>query len=345
MRSHTRHRGNAVQALPYLAAILYSTSARADAPLGYLSGNGPRNVSHLTWGLLLISIIVFVIVIAILLIALWRGWWQPKITLPGTAPVSDPPGGVRAIDTGLVISALVLFGVTVWTVATIAGIASPPRKPRLTIEVTARLWWWDVRYLADDPTQIFTTANEIHIPVGEPVSIVLKSPGVIHSFWVPRLSGKTDLIPGQTNVTWLEADAPGIYRGQCAEYCGLQHAHMGMEVIASPEPRFTEWRRKQLLPAQTPTAETAKLGRAVFMQRCSICHAVRGTPAGGVVGPDLTHLMSRRTLAAATLPNRPGFLSGWIADPQHIKPGAKMPMASLSGPELNQVRDYLQTLQ
>jgi len=344
VRSPFRHSANCVPALPCFAAWLYATSARADAPMGYLSGNGPRNVSHLTWGLLIISIVVFVIVIAILLIALWRGWWQPKITLPGTAPVYDSPGGVRAIYTGLVLSALVLFGVTVWTVATIAGISSPPQKPRLTIEVTARLWWWEVRYLSDNPAQIFTTANEIHIPVGEPVSVVLKSPGVIHSFWVPKLTGKTDLIPGQTNVTWLQADTPGIYRGQCAEYCGLQHAHMGMEVVASPRPRFMDWWREQLVPARAPTAETAKMGNTVFMQRCSICHTVRGTPAGGMVGPDLTHLMSRRTLAAATLPNRPGFLAGWIADPQHIKPGAKMPMTKLSGPELNQVRDYLQTL-
>jgi cytochrome c oxidase subunit 2 len=201
-----------------------------------------------------------------------------------------------------------------------------------------------VRYVSDAPSRIFETANEIHIPVGEPVRLKLTSADVIHTFWVPAISGKTDLIPGQTNVTWLQADEPGVYWGQCNEYCGRQHAHMALRLFADPPEEFQAWWDAQLESAEPPETELGRTGQTNFVLRCGACHAVRGTLAGGDRGPDLTHLMSRTTLAAGMLPNTVGHLSGWIANPQFIKPGSEMPNLDLSGPQLDAIRSYLLTL-
>jgi cytochrome c oxidase subunit 2 len=229
-------------------------------------------------------------------------------------------------------------------VVTLAAVSQPPAKPAFTIEVTGHQWWWQVRYLSDEPARIFTTANEIHVPVGKPVAVKLASSDVIHSFWVPALTGKTDLIPGQTNVTWIEAKEPGVYRGQCTEYCGVQHAHMGLLVVASPPREFDAWWDGQLAGAASALTETTEHGEAAFVGRCGICHTVRGTPAGGIVGPDLSHFMTRTTIAAGTLPNNTGDLAGWIADPQHIKPGSRMPQPEVTPGELQQIVSYLHTL-
>jgi cytochrome c oxidase subunit 2 len=202
-----------------------------------------------------------------------------------------------------------------------------------------------VRYDSNEPSRVFTTANEIHIPTGQPVRLDLASTDVIHSFWVPELSGKTDVIPGQRNETWIEADRPGTYRGQCAEYCGLQHAHMALSVVAELPAQFDAWWAAQLQGAPAPQSQTAEAAQTDFVVHCGICHTVRGTSAGGRLGPDLSHLMSRRTIAAGTLPNTPGYLSGWIADPQHVKPGNLMPILDLSGTQLSAIRDYLERLQ
>lgn len=324
-------------------AVIPSSSASAEAPLQYLRSFGPRNPALLTWAVLVISLAVTVIVTALLVLALWRSW-QPAAQPPLSLAVERPQGGLTALYAGVAISAVVLFGVTVWTIATLAQISEPPAKPLFTIEVTGHQWWWEITYLGEDPSRTFSTANEIHIPVGVPVGVRLKASDVIHSFWVPRLSGKTDLIPGQVNITWLQADREGTYRGQCGEYCGLQHAQMGLQVIATPRAAFNSWWDQQLKGATPVGSAGAEQGERVFLQKCAACHTIRGTSAGGIVGPDLTHLMSRRTIAAASLPNTPGFLSGWIADPQGTKPGSKMPDLDLSGPQLSQVRDFLATL-
>lgn len=318
--------------------------ADAHAPLNYLTGAGPRNVSTLTWGVLIISIIVVLATTSLLLIAIFRNSRSRSSEIGERRELIDRLGNaIPAIYAGLIASALVLFGVTIWTMVTLAEVASPPSKPKITIEITGHKWWWEARYLSNEPEQIFTTANEIHIPVGEPVAIKLRSTDVIHSFWVPALSGKTDLIPGQINTTWILADRPGTFRGQCTEYCGLQHAHMGFEVVASSNADFEKWRQNQLKGA-SDEALGNEAGQRAFQQKCGVCHTVRGTTAGGRVGPDLTHLMSRTTIVAATLPNKPGFLSGWIADPQHVKPGSKMPKLQIGGNELAAIRDYLQKL-
>jgi cytochrome c oxidase subunit 2 len=168
---------------------------------------------------------------------------------------------------------------------------------------------------------------------------------VIHSFWVPELNRKIDLIPGRTNRVLLDAQQPGIYRGQCAEFCGLQHAHMAMYVFADPPARFRAWLANEAKPARTPTSAFARRGEQVFLgNACADCHQIRGTSARGQVGPDLTHVASRTSLAAVTIPNREGYLGGWILDPQHIKPGAKMPGLRLSGPNFRALLAYLETL-
>jgi cytochrome c oxidase subunit II len=341
-----RHLGMTLRRLLVASsAVTVPTAVYADPPLGYLKGYGPHTATALTWGVLVISIAVVALIITILLAALWHGRGAGKArALPGTAPVGRPAGGLMAIYVGVGVSTLVLFAVSIWTVATLADIAEPTSQPAFTIDVTGHQWWWEVRYQDADPSRIFTTANEIHIPVGEPVRVRLRADDVIHSFWVPRLAGKTDAIPGQVNETWLQADSPGTYRGQCTEYCGLQHAHMGFEVIASAPEEFRAWRKQQLEGAVPPISASAKAGETTFLQKCGVCHSVRGTQAGGAVGPDLTHLMSRQTIAAATLPNRIGYLSGWIAAPQSIKPGSMMPNIDLSGPQLVHVRDFLETL-
>lgn len=184
----------------------------------------------------------------------------------------------------------------------------------------------------------------MHIPTGVPVRVRLKSADVIHSFWVPALSGKVDLIPGQVNETWIEAREAGPWRGQCAEYCGAQHAHMAFSVIAEPPERFQSWWRLQLEGQPAPAAQSVKAGHDTFMRRCASCHTIRGTDAGGKLGPDLSHLALRAALAAETIPNTPGHRAAWVADPQGIKPGNQMPVLDLAGPELASIETYLATL-
>lgn len=212
----------------------------------------------------------------------------------------------------------------------------------LTLKVTGHQWWWEVRYEDPDPSRVLTLANEIHIPVGRTVKLELASTDVIHSFWVPSLNGKTDLVPGRDNTMTVRAERPGVYRGQCAEFCGFQHAHMAILVIAEPEAEFAHWYEAQLRPADEPDDPDRRRGRDVFVSgACAMCHQIRGTPTGGRVGPDLTHLASRRTIAAGTLPMGPENIAGWLADPQGLKPGNNMPRVDLSPDDLQALTLYL----
>lgn len=314
-------------------------------PLGYLETFGPRAdpVTALGWGLLALSCAVVVIVGVLVLWGVLAKRQRASIA-PRDLPVARGEGGLRWIYVGLALTLVALIASLVWTVAVTAAVNLPAQKPALTLEVVGHQWWWEAIYDPDQPGRTFVTANEIHIPVGRPVQVKLTGADVIHSFWIPALTGKTDTIPGRTNLAWLQADRPGIYRGQCTEYCGKQHAHMAMFVVADPPAAFEAWRAGQLRPATDPQGADAARGAGVFQARCSACHTVRGTPAGGVVGPDLTHLMSRSTIAAGTLPNNPSTLSGWVANPQSLKPGAAMPATWLTGPELSDLRAYLETL-
>jgi cytochrome c oxidase subunit 2 len=207
---------------------------------------------------------------------------------------------------------------------------------KLTVRVIGHQFWWEVRY----PGTSAVTANEIHIPVRTPVRVEVQTADVIHSFWVPQLNRKIDTIPGKTNAIELYADAAGRYRGECAEFCGLQHAHMSMVVFADPPGRFRAWLARE----QRPAATTTGVGARVFQTQCSSCHAIRGTGAGGFVGPDLTHFASRTSIAAYTIPNTRDRLAQWIAHPQQVKPGNQMPDLPLSRRQVNELVAYLETL-
>jgi len=283
---------------------------------------------------------VTVIISLLVAAAIWR-----KPAEPAQTELAAADGGMGWVWIGVSISTLVLLFSVVWTMAVLARVTSPGTKPALTVEITGRQWWWQVRYLSGDPAQVFTTADEIHIPAGVPVKFVLIGGDVIHSFWVPALGGKTDLIPGQTNETWLEAHAPGIYRGQCAEYCGVEHAKMSLLVIAQTMRDFEAWRVREMQSPARPASGEQWAGQALFVAHCGACHAVRGTDAGGQLGPDLSHLTSRKTLAAGSLPNDAAHLAQWISDPQGVKPGNLMQKPDLAPNELRDVVAYLGTLQ
>jgi cytochrome c oxidase subunit 2 len=316
------------------------------APLSYLTSSGERaaTIVPLTWFVLAVSVIVCCVIGVLLWIGVRRTHRHGPSVETRAVAVERGGDGLSWIRWGLALSALPLLVTLIWTMAALGHIAGPPRRPGLTLDVTPRQWWWEVRYNDQDPSATFLTANEIHIPTGARVLVRLHGADVIHSFWVPQLSGKTDAIPGQTNLTWLQADQPGRYLGQCSEYCGLEHAKMAFEVVADTPTGFDLWRRSQLQTAPPPTTASAERGLQYFEYRCSMCHAVRGTSASSYYGPDLTHLMSRRLIAAGVLPNSRGSLAGWVQSPQSTKLGAAMPDQKLTGQQLNDVVDYLETL-
>jgi cytochrome c oxidase subunit 2 len=311
-------------------------------PMGYLKTWSPRAdpATALLWGLIILSLSVVVIITVLTVVGVLVRRHHGPVAHIGALPVERGASGLGWFYVGVPLTVVALIGALVWTVVVLAAEDSPKVRPRLTIEVTGHQWWWEARYLAPTSDDTFVTANEIHIPTGEPVLIRLIGADVIHSFWLPGLGGKTDIIPGQINLTWLQTDRPGVYLGQCAEYCGVQHAHMAIRVVAQTPGAFAAWRNGQILPADASPLS----GQQLFVARCGACHTVRGGGAGGIAGPDLTHLMSRATIAAGTVPNDRAGLSGWIANPQALKPGARMPATLLSGPQLTDVVAYLETL-
>ena len=327
-----------------LALCLVPAAAGAAPAMSYLHTFGPAGdpANRLGWGLGIISIAVVAIVAVLLIAAIYRRRARPADA--STLAVRRDEGGTRWIYIGVGISTVVLVACAVWTMFTLAAIAMPAQARDLTLQVTAAQWWWSVRYQNDEPSRIFTTANEIHIPVGRPVRVELNSRDVIHSFWIPALAGKMDVIPGQTNVTWLQADRPGTYRGQCGEYCGAQHAHMAMYVVADSPGDYDAWLRNQLGNAAAPVSDVARKGEQAFIAHCAACHTVRGTAAGGILGPDLTHVMSRATIAAGLLPNTRGNLAAWIANSQALKPGSRMPSLEVSAADLTAILAYVDTL-
>jgi len=300
-----------------------------------LSPVGPKSDFTTTawWLLFAVAAFVCVVVIALAVGAL--------ISRRRARKVSESEAKGFVMTFGVIIPAIVLAATFALSVAGIAKDAKPSRPTALKIHVIGHQWWWEVRYAGSDAV----TANEIHVPVGTPVELELTSADVIHSFWVPAIMPKLDLIPGHTNTTWMTVDDAGTYRGQCAEYCGLQHAHMAFSVVAESKARFDRWLDDQASPAATPTTAEEKKGYDVFTSgSCATCHTVRGTSANGDVGPDLTHLADRSSLAAETIPNDRGHLAGWVANSQRIKPGNKMPPQPLSPADLTAVITYLESL-
>lgn len=321
-----------------LAPVLAQIRAVYDQDPSMFVTEGPQaeRIATLGWTLSIAGTLVFLVVMGLMLWPLWRQRHAPQVDGP-PAPSSE-----RAwlLVGGTAVPALILAAVFVLTLVAQRATA-PPESPPITIEVVGHQWWWEVRY----PGESIRTADEIHIPVGTPVKVILKSADVLHSFWVPNLAGKTDLITGTNNVTWIQARRPGVWRGQCAEFCGVQHAHMAFSVVAQPVGEYRRWIEAERAPALKATDTSLLAGEQVFLgQPCRYCHAVRGTEATGSVGPDLTHIASRLTLAGGTLPNTRGNLAGWILNPHRLKPGTMMPATPLSGVELQALVAYLESL-
>lgn len=310
-------------------------------PVGPMSSR----IEGLWWFIFTVALVVFVIVISFIAAAAARRRVTEQLP-PELHP--DPlieQRRVRVVIAATVVTVLVLFAILGYSVTTGKYMNSLASKNPVSIEVIGHQWWWEIRYPNTDPSMMVVTANEIHVPIGVPVVLQTSSRDVIHSFWAPNIQGKRDLIPGYSNAIWFQVDRQGTYRGQCAEFCGHQHAHMAFYIVAESSEKFQAWLDGQRKPAQDPGTDVLKHGQQVFLNStCVMCHTVRGTTAGSRVGPDLTHVGSRISLAAGTLPNNPGSLGGWISDPQTIKPGVRMPPNPLPSEDLQAVVAYLMSL-
>jgi cytochrome c oxidase subunit 2 len=294
---------------------------------------------------LAVCAVMYVLVIGFLIAAVARrGRAEPNVVETGRHHQSHPLmrstliGWAALIGVGLAALAIASF-------VTDRSMAEAATGEKLSVTVTGNQWWWDIVYNSSDASKTLRTANELHLPLGVPTRILLNSNDVIHSFWVPSLAGKQDLIPGRQNDITIVPKTAGIFRGQCAEFCGVQHAHMALVVVVESYPDFLKWWHHQLQPAPAPNNPLTLAGyKYVTTGPCSACHNIGGTPANGQVAPDLTHLASRKSLAAGTMPMSPGNLYGWVEDPQSLKPGVRMPTIGMEPNQLHAVVAYLETL-
>jgi cytochrome c oxidase subunit 2 len=308
---------------------------------------GPMSarIENLWWFIFVIAVFVFVVVWLFLMRAAAKRRVYEQLP-PELHP--DPAREqryLRRVIVATAVSIIILFAILGYAVVTGRYMYSLESKNPVSIQVYGHQWWWEVQYPNDDASLWVTTANEIHVPVGVPIVLQTGSRDVIHSFWAPNIQGKRDLIPGHSSAIWFQVDKEGTYRGQCAEFCGIQHAHMAFYLVAESPEKFQAWLSQQRKPAPDPTNDIVAHGRDVFEKgTCVMCHSVRGTNAGSRVGPDLTHVASRISIAAGTLPNNAGSLGGWITDPQAIKPGVRMPPNPLPSEDLQALIAYLETL-
>jgi cytochrome c oxidase subunit 2 len=289
--------------------------------------------------------IVVLVLAALVLLLVWGLLAYALINFRARPGTPDPPPvyGNRRLEiawtAGPILLLLVVF---VLMVATMRSVSAAPQatNAQLTITATGNQWWW--RY--DYPEGV-VAANEVHIPAGEPVQFNLVGADVIHSFWFPELAGKRDMVPGKTNTIWLQADQSRLFQGWCSEFCGVQHAGMLLRLIAEPRDQFQAWLALQAQPAASPATDQTRRGAQVFQsQTCASCHTIRGTPAGGQIAPDLTHVGGRQTLAAGLIDNTPANLESWLRDPQAIKPGSRMPQFDLPAADLTALAAYLASL-
>jgi cytochrome c oxidase subunit 2 len=300
------------------------------------AGSAAETIASLSWVLFAGATLIFVGVMGLLVWAVARRAGSQPIR-----PLRWVIGG------GVVFPLVVLAGLFCTSHWRTPGWLVPPPPGALIVSITAHMWWWEVRYRDPASGQEITLANELHLPVGRPVWLGLNSPNVIHSFWVPALAGKVDMVPGRVNHLLVEANQAGVYRGQCAEYCGEQHARMALHVVARPPAQFDAWLAAQARPAATPVSPLLERGQQAFLaQHCNACHTVRGVAGESRLGPDLTHVGSRLYLGAGTLRNQSGAMAHWVADVQAIKPGARMPSSGdMDSGTLAALAAYLEHLQ
>lgn len=305
-------------------------------------GESATSLKQLIISIVTVCSIVWALVMIALILTLVRKRGRRELPLTVNANTERRMAisvGAAIAATVAIITAFTLLSFFTTRALSVAG------SDDLTIKVRGLQWWWGIEYFGSTPDQRFETANEIHIPVGRKVRLQLEGLDVIHSFWVPSLAGKQDLVPGRPNELTIRAERPGVYRGQCAEFCGLQHAHMAFFVIAEEQAAFDEWARSQRQDAAAAPDAEANAGQQAFLSKqCAACHTIRGTAAGGTTGPDLTHVGGRKTIAAGLLETTRGSLAAWIADPQTLKPGNNMPMVPLSADELRAISAYLASL-
>lgn len=311
------------------------------------SGHGPaaNKIASLSW---FMTILFLILTVGMWILIAW-GASKRRGTLAEHAPI-DAGGGKAWIAIGglalpiVVLTVIFVLGLNLLADFPIHGPHHHPMKPEILI--IGHQWWWEVHYLNDHPDLEFTTANEIHLPVGRPVNIELETQDVMHSFWVPALHGKVDLIPGLHNFIRVQASEAGNFAGQCAEYCGAEHALMRLLVVAQAPDEYTAWLQQQRKPAAEPATEAASLGMQTFLAGpCIMCHQIRGTPAGGRVAPDLTHLASRQYIASNVYPNNDAYLEAWVTHAQSLKPEAEMPdLTQFTGEQLRDLVAYLRQL-
>jgi cytochrome c oxidase subunit 2 len=328
------------------AVLLAASSCRGVQPLLAPGGPEARSLADLGWLVLLVFSAVTIVMWVLLIWVATR----PQGTLAQHAPWDAPSDKRWIYIGGFTVPAIILATIFVFTLRTMAAFPMGDNEMHMgapSITVTGHQWWWEVEYQIGANHERVVTANEIHIPAGQPVDIELQTRDVIHSFWVPRLHGKVDLIPGMVNRIRVQADQPGIFRGECAEYCGPQHAHMILIIEAQAPAEFAAWLARLREPAAPPATSAAARGQQVFMtSACVTCHSIRGTDAHGLVGPDLTHVGSRKGIAANSYPNTTAYLEAWVTHAQSLKPNAQMPdITAFSGDDLRALVDYLQGLQ
>jgi cytochrome c oxidase subunit 2 len=298
------------------------------------AGEAAARITSLSWVLIIGGALIFTAVMGLL------GW---AICARGGRPLRPR---LWIVGGGVVFPVVVLAALLAWSMARTPGWMERPPPGALIVGITAHMWWWEVRVHDPASGREVTLANELHLPAGQPVWLGLNSPDVIHSFWVPALGGKMDMVPGRVSHVMGQADQPGSWRGQCAEYCGEQHARMALHVVAHTPAGFDAWLAAQALPAAAPSSALVERGRDAFLaQRCNACHTVRGVAEEGRLGPDLTHVGSRLYLGAGTLPNQPGAMARWVAHTQDVKPGARMPSsADMDAATLEALAAYLEHL-
>jgi len=333
---------------PWLLSLLLLGGCVGNPSALNPAGPGARLLADLTWLFVAACGAIYLAVLLVMALAFRRGMKRGGDPTP-VAHVAPTQDRRKLVLIGLALTGTVLV-LSVFVGASFAtdrALLSLQRRATVEVSLTAHQWWWEIRYQNPTPSNVVITANELHLPLDEPVKISLSSLDVIHSFWVPNLTGKQDIIPSRDNTIWITATQPGEWRGRCAEFCGYQHAHMELLVVVEPREAFDRWRAAQAAPSAAPETAEERRGQVVFNQApCILCHVIRGSTAMGYssTAPDLTHLKSRKTIAAGTLPNTKGYLGGWIVDPQSHKPGTLMPVNLLPPEDFQALLSYLEIL-